>query len=191
MKAETSYDAKGFSKCSNGSIPNGKFAGEFQKTCKDQTSDTEENVKSERKYIDGHIETKDNKEDIQKDFNKTKSLRCIECGYTFKYKSLLQKHVKEVHQRIKDFQCDYCNYAASRLSHLNTHLNLVHSSRKKVSNEIKNLKCEECQFRCACKGSLNRHIRAVHSGVNFKCDTCTYSSSRKDLLKRHKREIYS
>ena len=37
-------------------------------------------------------------------------LECQYCEHKAKIKSKLDRHVKEVHQRVREFECQYCDY---------------------------------------------------------------------------------
>jgi uncharacterized Zn-finger protein len=107
------------------------------------------------------------------------------CNYTSSRKGDLQKHIKAVHDQIRDFKCDSecCNYTCSENETLQAHIKAVHDN-------IKNFKCdrEGCDFRCSTNSNLQVHIKAVHYNIkNFKCDRdgCYSTFSRNADLQQH------
>ena len=55
---------------------------------------------------------------------------CNICHKTFGMKSDLNRHVKSVHDKIKDFNCDQCDKAFGQNGNLNRHIMIVHSKIK-------------------------------------------------------------
>ena len=41
------------------------------------------------------------------------SNKCNLCNKSFPWKSKLARHVKDVHDKLRDFKCDKCSYASS------------------------------------------------------------------------------
>ena len=65
-------------------------------------------------------------------------LSCNTCKFETKYSLwYLKRHVKAVHDKIKDNVCEKCNYATSTKSELNKHIKVVH-------DKIKDKFCEKC-----------------------------------------------
>ena len=69
--------------------------------------------------------------------NTPKKFPCDLCPRSFKQSGDLKKHVKEIHQKIKDNFCDHCEMAFCRPYQLKKHVQEVHE-------KIKNHKCETC-----------------------------------------------
>lgn len=46
---------------------------------------------------------------------------CEECGSTFANAGSLRCHVKAVHEGVKEWKCEYCNYRVAHRSNLRTH----------------------------------------------------------------------
>ena len=69
-----------------------------------------------------------------------------DCKYSCSQKSHLQEHIKQVHDKIKDFKCELCDYKCSS-----------NSSLKQVHDEIKDFKCELCKYSCSRKSHLQEH----------------------------------
>ena len=86
---------------------------------------------------------------------------CKDCNYFTADKRNLYKHIKRVHDNIKDLECD--EYLFDQFG--------------------KRLKCE---YATCDKGSLKRHIKAIHQQIkDQKCDYCDYCSSDKVEVNRH------
>ena len=56
---------------------------------------------------------------------------CSECNKDFYNKYTLEKHVREIHLKLKRFKCELCSNAFVRQNHLNVHIRKKHS---KVEN---------------------------------------------------------
>ena len=51
---------------------------------------------------------------------------CKECGYSVSKRGSFNKHIKAVHEKIKDFKCDECSYVSSEKGNLKTHKSRHH-----------------------------------------------------------------
>ena len=51
---------------------------------------------------------------------------CKECGYSVSNKYSFNKHIKAVHEKIKDYKCDECNFASSEKGNLKRHKSKHH-----------------------------------------------------------------
>ncbi len=80
------------------------------------------------------------------------SAACPVCQKLFTSNYVLERHVKSVHDKIKDVKCPQCDYVTSYPTHLKEHERSVHL-------KIKDQACHLCEFRTSIKGSLDRHIR--------------------------------
>jgi hypothetical protein len=72
------------------------------------------------------------------------------CGYASEQKGNLKRHIKIVHDKIKDFKCDKCVYETSESGNLKKHIKMVH-------DKIKDFKCDKCEYITSTNGHLNRH----------------------------------
>ena len=60
--------------------------------------------------------------------------KCLQCGQSF---TRLKRHVKTVHEQVRDFECQQCDKAYSMKDDLNKHIKRVHN--------LKRHKCSVCQ----------------------------------------------
>ena len=110
---------------------------------------------------------------------RSKSYKCTQCDYKFGDKGNLKKHIKAVHDKIKDFDCKLCHAEFGRKSHLDRHIKTVH-------NKIKDFDCKLCDYKCGFKDALDRHIKTVHEGLKpHECKLCDYKCGQKSNLDRH------
>ena len=66
------------------------------------------------------------------------------------------KHIRVVHEKIKDHKCEDCRRAFSSKRLLTYHTIKYHDYGGKMLN------CIECPYETAVKDALNMHIRAKH-----------------------------
>jgi len=129
-------------------------------------------------------------------------------------KNNIDKHIKAVHNKIKDLECKYegCEFKCSANSDLKVHINSVHlkefhffceyencefksyakktlkSHIKRYHDRIKDYICEyeKCDMKFSTNGGLQRHIKRVHLKIkDFECEQCDYKCSSKDSLTKH------
>ena len=111
--------------------------------------------------------------------DKIKDFKCNKCDYECSGNSNLQKHIKMVHDKIKDVKCPKCDYACSTNGHIQTHIKMVHDKTKDV-------KCQKCDYACSTNGHLQKHIKQVHDKIkDHKCDKCEYACSTNESLQTH------
>ena len=55
------------------------------------------------------------------------------------------------------FDCDQCDYKATRKNNLLTHLKSKHEGIK--------YPCDQCDYKGTGKGNLSRHLKSIHEGV--------------------------
>ena len=104
---------------------------------------------------------------------------CVECDYKCAINSTLQRHIKQVHNQIKDYKCELCEYKCSSNSDLQKHIKAVHDN-------IKDFECDKCDFKCAINSHLQRHIKMVHDQIkDFECEKCEFKCSENSTLLRH------
>ena len=91
--------------------------------------------------------------------------KCEKCPLAYSHIASLNRHVKLIHNKIKEARnqaCPECAYITSRKSSLKRHLDSVHNkgSRK--------FKCTECPYSSAQKAKLRKHIESRHNQGNNK-----------------------
>ena len=97
--------------------------------------------------------------------SKMSTLREFKCSYDgcdkeYKLKGNLKQHIKAVHDKIKDFECDKCEFKCSANSHLKTHIKMVH-------DKIKDIECDKCDYKCSSNSDLKKHIKTCTGESNL------------------------
>jgi hypothetical protein len=117
---------------------------------------------------------------------------CTQCNKTFTKSDILKEHVLGVHEKCRDFKCEYCGKDFPSLRRVNIHVKIIHKSSVKcdicdkvISNshglwkhkifhhkEIGDaLICEKCPRRKYCafrtKASYDKHMSEVHGPVPY------------------------
>jgi hypothetical protein len=97
------------------------------------------------------------------------------CSYTTLWgKNHLSKHIKAVHQKVKDVTCDQCEYTACQNVHMSTHLKLIHLTCYQCYQRFwDNLKemahCSSCDVKFPLRRHLVRHVKTVHPEEPLPC----------------------
>ena len=76
-------------------------------------------------------------------------------------------------------QCQHCDKAYTKNSHLNIHIQSVHKGVKFV--------CDQCSKQFSEKCSLRRHILTQHEGVKYECNQCGYQANQLGNLSKHQK----
>lgn len=107
---------------------------------------------------------------------------CPECDRQFTFKRSLDRHVKGVHQDIRDCSCDVEGCAEKfRCSYdLKQHKINDHDIGDKADRT-----CTICQSVFKKVRYLETHMMAKHSNASFQCELCDRSFSFERSLKRH------
>ena len=56
----------------------------------------------------------------------TVSYGCDQCKYSTSYKTALTRHIKTVHEKIRNLECEFCDHRFSQKGHLSVHLSSKH-----------------------------------------------------------------
>jgi hypothetical protein len=72
------------------------------------------------------------------------------CGFASEHKCSLKRHIKMIHDKIKDFKCNNCEYITSTNGNLKKHIKMVH-------DKIQDFKCDRCEFKTSDSGNLKKH----------------------------------
>ena len=144
---------------------------------------------------------------------KVKDWQCTICGANFFDKTVLETHIKGVHEKIKlnteKLPCSICQKIFTTKQHLNRHISSVHEKKKPhlcslcgssfadkgmLANHVASIHDKESHICPICNAEktslhyLNAHIRNQHEKIP--CDQCGKSIG-KDLMKRHLRDSHS
>ena len=115
---------------------------------------------------------------------KIKDHPCSICDKTFADTTYLKKHVRSVHEKIKPYKCDFCGKCLGDRKALKYHINALHGPKD-------DLNCDECDKIFEDKKSYNDHIKDVHNA--FKENTCNYCQktyTQRSYLYHHIREVH-
>ena len=112
------------------------------------------------------------------------SKMCRFCRKFFNRKRDLKRHIKTVHEGIKDHHCSFCEKSFSRADRLNSHVKLVHEG-------MKDHVCSHCKNWFTTAQSLKIHVKAVHEGIKeHLCNSCGKGFSDARDLKRHVKAVH-
>ena len=128
------------------------------------------------KCLEGYAKAREKYREKNKD-----KFVCEKCNYKCNQSNTLQRHIKMVHGKIKDFKCTKCEYKSSDNGNLQRHINSVHL---KIKDHV--CEYENCDMKFSENGNLQTHIKQVHDkNKDFKCTECEYKCSTNSELKRH------
>ncbi|XP_066539873.1 uncharacterized protein zgc:66448 [Hoplias malabaricus] len=102
-----------------------------------------------------------------------KPLKCRDCGKCFRYRSVLELHMR-IHN--KGYQCHICKKSFRFSSYLQQHL-IIHSGKKPY-------KCPDCGKDFAFLQNMKTHQR-LHQQKPFRCTQCRKGYSDESQLQRH------
>ena len=101
------------------------------------------------------------------------------CKVTFIHRGNLNKHIRNVHNKEKRYQCGECFKKFSMKFSLEGHILAVH-------NKEQAYQCNQCFKKFGQRSHLNRHLIAVHNKEQpFQCDQCLKKFSRKENMRVH------
>jgi hypothetical protein len=89
---------------------------------------------------------------------------CPECGKMLGSVSHMKKHVKAVHWKEKNYQCDQCDQAFATRSGLTRHTETRHQDGVHM--------CEFCMRTFTAQAYVTDHVRREHSESTVQCPTC-------------------
>ena len=94
--------------------------------------------------------------------------KCDLCPFTAPFNANLTRHIKAVHDKIRDQCCKECQFKSATKGDLKRHVESVHK-------KIKKFHCMVCTFSSSTSHGLASHIN-THAGVNRvnheKCQLC-------------------
>ena len=94
------------------------------------------------------------------------------CDYEASQKSHLVRHM-EIHNVVKRYQCQHCDYSANTLGYIKIHYTRMHegctythhpetASRPPVNTETKVYKCLSCDYLFGNLCDMKRHLKIRH-----------------------------
>ena len=90
--------------------------------------------------------------------------------------------VESVHQKVKPFNCNFCECSFSRNTNLKDHVNRMHLKIK----ALKQFSCIKCEAFFERKQHLEQHMNSVHFKIKpYKCDYCDSCFASNSQLKSH------
>ena len=128
------------------------------------------------------------------------AVSCDLCSYQGKNQSTTDDHIKAVHEKVKRYHCDLCDYGAYFRQNFRAHQKNKHGSTVKENPKNRNRKlflktnskkkgkyeCQRCSYTTQINQKLTNHISAVHEKVKrFNCDLCDFGTFYKANLDRH------
>ena len=113
-----------------------------------------------------------------------KKFKCGKCFFSTNFYGNLKTHVKNVHEKIKRFECYFCDKKFYRKNQIELHLTSTHIKPKRFFDENRPFQCTfaNCSKFFPLKLELERHFKA-HSGKFFKFNKF-YVSQRFLLINR-------
>ena len=125
-----------------------------------------------------------------------KVLHCDQCQYKTSLRNNLNKHIKGVHQKVKDvkdIKCLHCNYTTAYKQDMRKHAILKHGETEKART-LTTFTCDQCEFETHLKNKLTKHIMTVHQAMSdWKCSksNCNYVTAYPNKLKLHMKTKHS
>ncbi|XP_016356275.1 uncharacterized protein LOC107699513 [Sinocyclocheilus anshuiensis] len=107
------------------------------------------------------------------DQTEKKTFRCRDCGKCFRYRSVLELHMR-IHN--KGYQCQVCKKSFRFSSYLQQH-SIIHTGKKPY-------KCPDCGKDFAFHHNMKTHQR-LHQQKPFRCTQCRKGYSDESQLQRH------
>ena len=105
---------------------------------------------------------------------------CTSCNKSFSLSTSLRKHVKAIHEKLKQYKCKYCDKLYGYSTHLSVHIK-THEDGK-----IKRYSCHICLKTFGTNQAMNLHIRYIHENMkDHKCNICNGSFHKECDLKKH------
>ena len=106
---------------------------------------------------------------------------CTVCRKELATKWSLNRHISQVHEKVKEFECEEndCDAIFTQKQALDQHIKTVHQGQK-------NYQCSYCEEWFTHPGNLKNHIAAVHEKKKpFVCDICQKGIFAKRAFEDH------
>lgn len=110
---------------------------------------------------------------------------CDRCGKMFKRTDHLLRHIRETHNNIKKYHCEYegCLHQTSDRHRMVEHVEAMHL---KIKKHI----CDKCGHATSWPQCLAKHMFIMHgvgTGKIYTCDICGYVTKYRSNFKNHKK----
>ena len=116
--------------------------------------------------------------------NGKKRYKCSTCDKIFKFSSVLELHIDEVHEKKKSYLCPKCDYSCTTRGRLKSHYEQVHEQKCRF-------KCEKCEKAFYSKTQLDQHILTVHEKKRpYTCEICGKTYINVSQLNMHSRTVH-
>ncbi|XP_055542770.1 uncharacterized protein LOC129728358 [Wyeomyia smithii] len=111
--------------------------------------------------------------------NHYKLYKCQECDRMFATATILRRHIDVVHQKVRKYQCEFCQKAFAYQHKYKEHVNMH-----------KGIKTRQCRYCAKCfthSSNLMIHER-IHTKIRpYECTTCGSSYVSSSALKKHQK----
>ena len=175
-----------------------------------QSSENVENIPEQREVTSSDIIKEKGQRVITNCFHQENiGFSFNKCGTAYRSRLGLFQHIRSVHEERK-YDCNQCDYIATRQDYLTTHIKIVHEGVKYVCSQcdyratqqnsltahIKSVheevkyECNQCDHRASWKGDLTTHIQSVHEGVKYDCNQCDYKAAQQGSLTHHIQSVH-
>lgn len=129
-------------------------------------------------HCDYHCNRKRDLEIHEKSHTGLKDFQCDLCEKSFVSDYGLAKHKRHVHENVRRFACNQCDYTCDDQCHLDRHM-LIHTGTKPFV-------CSECDMAFTRKDQLEQHMPQHTDAKNYVCDECHQSFKNRSTLRTHK-----
>ena len=119
-------------------------------------------------------------------------ISCLQCRFQTHSQDLIEKHVKDEHEKIKNLACQQCSYVTWTRYNLDRHIKRCHDRRIKDKDlDNKDLQCTQCNYKTALPDRLAKHFKEVHeTAKDISCNFCKYQTKRKSNLQAHMQRVH-
>ncbi len=121
------------------------------------------------------------------------NLKCRICEKMMRNKSLLKRHLNEVHLKPNNYKCNECSETFLTMLNLDHHIRIVH--KHSSQSEIKKPMCVNCNFRFSSNQKYMQHTekkcqRRLKKSEALKCNICDKIMRYKSALERHMKKVH-
>jgi KRAB domain-containing zinc finger protein len=119
-------------------------------------------------------------------------ISCSHCRFQTHSQELIEKHINEEHEKVKNLACYHCSYVTWTNYNLERHIKRCHDRKIKDKDlNIKDLQCSQCNYKTALPDRLAKHVKEVHEMTkDISCNFCKYQTKRKSNLDAHMQRVH-